>query len=154
MNVDMVRQYMINANREKFNGIIDFSKVSFLPSSDNGIIVDLNNGHHKLRIGAHLNNHQINRAIILILIDTVMKVKNEEERETLGECSYTEYGGKVSQLQSKYFPHDDVFIETDGKIIRDSILDCDLTLCRLQKSGQVEKDKILGLNYKEVKLLK
>lgn len=154
MNVEKVKAYMQKANKEKFEDTLNFKNIEFLPSSDDGIIVDLESGKHTLKIGAKVNIHQMNRALILMLIDTVMEVQNEDDREKFGSNSYTEYGGKVSQLQSQYFPSEDVFIEKEGKIVKDSVIDCDRSMCRLRTHGEVNRESILGLKYSEVQLRK
>jgi len=154
MNIETVRKYMTDVNKDKFNGMLNFQKIKFEPSPDNGIILDVDEGVHHLRIGRKITEHQMNRALIVMLIDTVMNVTEEHQRKNFGDQSYGEYGGKVSQLQERFFPNHDVFVETDGKIVKDSVIDCDAVMCRLKSTGSVEKDRIMGLKVSEVKLKK
>lgn len=154
MNIDTVKKYMMDANREKFNDLLNFSKIEFAPSSDNGIILDINEGVHSVRVGRKITEHQMNRALVVMLIDTVMEVTEEHQRGQFGDQSYGEYGGKVSQLQEKFFPNHDVYVEKEGRIVKDSVVDCDAVMCTLRNMGSVKKDDIIGLKYKEVKLKK
>jgi len=152
MNISEVQDYMVKMNKEKFDGLIQLSKTEFRPSKDDGIIIDLSQGRHTLRIGRKISKHQMNRALILMLIDTVMDIKEESERKSLGDQSYGEYGGKVSQLQEQFFPSTEVFVEREGRIVKDNVIDCDAIMCNLRNAGSVNKDEILGLKYREVTL--
>lgn len=154
MNIESVRSYMMKANEDKFSGMLDFSKIKFVPSSDNGIIVDVDEGIHSLRVGRKISDNQMNRALVVMLVDTVMNIQEEHQRKRLGEQSYGEYGGKISQLQAKYFPSETVYVEKQGRIVEDSVIDCDAVMCKLRKTGNVEKSDIIGLKYKEIKLKK
>lgn len=154
MNIDTVKLYMMKANDEKFDGLLNFSKIEFSPSSDNGVLLDINEGVHNVRVGRKITNNQMNRALIVMLIDTVMEVTEEHQREKFGDQSYGEYGGKISQLQEKFFPNHDVFVEKNGRIVKDSVVDCDAVMCTLKNLGSVKKDDLIGLKYKEVKLKK
>ena len=144
MNVESVKTYMIKENRTKFEGIIDFKKVNFTKSKYNGIIVDLDNGIHTLRIGNNITKPQIQRALVLLMIDTAFEHAEEDNRK------YLEYGDKVAKVQADYYPVKHVFYEVDGKIVKDKVVDCDETTCTLQTYGKVPVDQVIGLSYREV----
>lgn len=147
MNITSVQDYMVRMNNEKFDGLLDLSKVEFRPSKDDGILIDLENGRHTLRIGRRVSVHQQNRALVVMLLDRVFELKNESER---AQHDYREYGGKVSQVQEHFFPTQEVFVERDGRIIKDNIIDCDAFICNLKESGPVKKEELIGRRYTEV----
>lgn len=154
MNIDRVKTYMKKMNTERFDNYLNMNKIKFVPSPDDGIIVDIDDGVHSLRVGHKINEHQMNRALIVMLIDSCMGVTEESQRQQFSEKSYNEYGGKVSILQEKYFPNNHVFVEKNGKIIEDDVVDCTSNTCTLKKAGRVEKKNIMGLHYSEVKFKK
>jgi len=154
MNVNDVKKYMIDADIRVFERVLDFKKIIFKGSNDDGIIVDLKDGVHTLNIGNNVNKAQINRVLILIMLDSVMNVKNEEDRENLGELSYNEYGDRVSLIQSKFFEVDKVFIENNNVIVSDEVLECNVDTCKLRRFGNVNKNDLIGLKYNESKISK
>lgn len=147
MNVNRVEKQISKYNEEIFSRLINFSKVQFIPSSKNGINVELVDGVHKIYVGMRVTDNQIQRATLLILIDITNNTQNENER-----VGYSEYGGSVQKLQNKFFPTKFVFVENENGIERDEIVDCDSTFCRLRNNGDTSKRNIIGLNYVEAKV--
>lgn len=154
MNVNDVKSYMLEADKRVFNHVINFKNIEFKGSNDDGIIVDLKDGIHTLNVGNNINKAQINRVLILIMLDSIMNVKNEEDRDNLGEYSYNEYGDRISLLQSKFFNVDKVFIESNDRIISDEVVECSANTCKLRKLGEVDKSNLLGFKYNESKIKK
>jgi hypothetical protein len=154
MNVNDVKKYMIEADKHVFRRVLDFRKIVFVGSNDDGIIVDFANGIHTLNIGNNVNKAQINRVLILVMLDSIMNIKNEEERDKLGELSYNEYGDRIGVLQAKFFPVDHVYVENSDIIVKDEIIECGTNTCTLRKLGTVNKENIIGLKCNESKIRK
>lgn len=143
MNVENVKEYIKKENSMKFQNIINFKNVNFASSKYNGVIVDLEDGIHTLRIGNNVTKPQIQRVIILMMLDIAFECQNEKDRK------YVEYGDKVAKVQADYYPVKDVFYEFEGVISKDRVLDCDESTCTLEKHGKVDRKKVIGLSYTE-----
>lgn len=154
MNVNDVKKYMIDADRKVLGRVLDFGNIIFTGSNDDGIIVDLKDGQHTLNIGNNVNEAQIQRVLVLLTLDTVMNVKNEDDRDNLGEYSYNEYGDRVSLIQSKFFSSKRVFLENQGVIVSDDIIECRENMCKLRKYGNVDRSNLIGLSHNESKISK
>jgi hypothetical protein len=134
---------------EKFNNTIDPTILTFEHSKDDGIYLDLKDGKYLLSVGKSVSYDQANRVLTVIYMDTTLGVKNEDERLAKG---YSEFSTAVAKQKTKFFPPTHGWVEIDGKLVKDKIIEEFKTQCQMEKAGKIDKTKIYGLKPKEIRL--
>lgn len=150
MNIATCQSYFKQVNQEKFDNIIDFSTVVFELSRDDGVFLTLKNGKYTIGIGKAVNKDQCNRALTTMYMDITLGIKNEADRMTNG---YSEFATSVAKKKYKFFKPEYVWIEKDGKLVRDQVVEELKTNCVLKTHGRVEKTKIYGIQPKEYRFV-
>jgi hypothetical protein len=150
MNIATCQSYFKQINQEKFNNIIDFSNVVFELSRDDGVFLTLKNGKYTIGIGKAVHKDQCNRALTVMYMDITLGIKNESDRMANG---YSEFATSVAKKKYKFFKPEYVWIEKDGKLVRDQIVEELKTNCILKTNGRIEKTKIYGIQPKEYRFV-
>lgn len=150
MNIAICQQYFKQVNGEKFSNILDFQNLSFILSKDDGIFLNLKNGKYAIAIGKAVTKDQCNRVLTVLHMDSTLNIKNEDDRMING---YSEFATSVAKRKYKFFKPEFVWIEKDGKLVRDELVEELKTNCILKSNGRTEKSKIYGLYPKEYRFV-
>jgi len=150
MNIASCQAYFKQVNGEKFDNIIDFANVAFTLSKDDGVFLNLKDGKYSLGIGKLVSKDQCNRALTVMYMDLTLGIKNESDRMANG---YSEFATSVAKKKYKFFKPDYVWIEKDGKLIRDQLVEELKTNCVLKNNGRVDRSKIYGIQPKEYRFV-
>jgi len=147
MNIGMLQSYI----KQNMPSEVDLTKLSFEHSKDDGIFLDLKNGRYKLAVGKSVSKDQANRVIADIYMDTILGITKEEDRLKNG---YSEFATSVNKQKYKLFKPEYVWVDINGVLARDTVIEETKTYCTLKKSGKVEKTSVYGLRPLEIKLEK
>lgn len=150
MNIAVLQTYFKAQNSEYLNNAIDFQLISFEHSKDDGIFLDLKNGKYTCSVGKLVSKDQANRVLAVIYMDITLGVKNEADRIEKG---YSEFATSVAKQKYKFFKPEYVWIDMDGKLVKDQIVEEFKTNCLTKKCGKVEKTKIYGMYPKEIRFI-
>jgi len=126
-------------------------KLTFEHSKDDGIFLDLKDGKYKLSVGKSISRDQANRVIAVMFMDTTLGIRNESERLEKG---YSEFATSVAKQKYKMFSPEYVWVDINGKLVKDTVQEETKSYCILKKAGKVDKKKIYGLKPHEIKLEK
>ena len=130
---------------------VDLGRLTFEHSKDEGIFLDLKQGKYKLGVGKQVTKDQANRVIAVIYMDTTLGVSNEADRLTKG---YSEFATTVAKQKYKMFKPEYVWVDVNGKLVRDVVSEESKSWCVLKKLGKTDKKKIYGIRPLEIKLAK
>ena len=130
---------------------VDLGRLTFEHSKDEGIFLDLKQGKYKLGVGKQVTKDQANRVISVIYMDTTLGVSNEADRLTKG---YSEFATSVAKQKYKMFKPEYVWVDVNGKLVKDVVSEESKSWCVLKKLGKTDKKKIYGLRPSEIKLAK
>lgn len=149
MNIVEVQSYFKKQILEKFKDTINPALLKFELSKDDGIFLDLKNGQYLISVGKSISYDQANRVLTVIYMDSTLGVKKEDDRLEKG---YSEFSTAVAKQKYKFFPPTHGWVEINGKIVKDKIIEEFKTQCQMEKCGKVDKNKIYGLKPKEYRL--
>jgi hypothetical protein len=101
-----------------------------------------------LGIGRAVTKDHANRVLTVLYMDASFNVKEEDSRLQHG---YSEFSTAVSRQKYKFFKPEYIWIDKDGQLVRDQIVEELKTNCLLKKNGKVDKRLIYGFCPKEYK---
>lgn len=148
MNIAACQAYFKKVNGELFGNKIDFQHLIFELSKDDGIFLTLKGGKYSIGVGRLVTKDHANRVLTVLYMDHTFQVKEENDRLQHG---YSEFSTSVARQKYKFFKPEYVWINKDGHLVKDQIVEELKTNCLLKKNGKIDKREIYGLYPKEYK---